>query len=70
MYNPASNSWEVISQMPTPGYLYLVAAPSDNQPLIVGGVTGSGALTNSVDVASYYPVNMHTKSNNVYCLPL
>ena len=51
MYNPATNSWEVISQMPTARYLCLAAAPTDNQLLVVGGMTSGGAPTYSVDVA-------------------
>ena len=52
MYNPTTNSWEVVSQMPTAKYLCLAAAPADNQLLGVGGMTGGGAPTDSVAIAS------------------
>ena len=41
MYNSNTDSWEIISQMPTARYLPLAAAVNDNHLLVVGGVTDS-----------------------------
>ena len=37
MYNPTTDSWEVISHMTTPRYLSLAAILPDNQLMVVGG---------------------------------
>ncbi|MCG8625843.1 MAG: hypothetical protein MJE68_28085, partial [Proteobacteria bacterium] len=39
MYQPTTNSWEVISHMTTPRYLCLSAVLPDNQLMVVGGKT-------------------------------
>ena len=51
MYNTATNSWEVVSQMATPRYLCLVAVLPHNQLMVVGGYT-PGGMTDSVEIAT------------------
>ena len=52
MYNLNTNSWEIISRMPTARYLPLAAAVNDNHVLVVGGVTDAGVITDCVESAS------------------
>ena len=51
MYNTATNSWEVISQIATPRRQCLVAVLPHNQLMVVGGFI-AGGLTASVEIAS------------------
>ena len=51
MYNPDSDSWEVISHMATPRYLCFAAVLPNNQLMVVGGGTGRGT-TDSVELAT------------------
>ena len=59
-YNPATNSWEVISHMPTARSDTLVAVLPGNKLMVVGGntyiITGSfgiiGAMTDMVEIAT------------------
>ena len=56
-YNPATNSWEVISHMPTARYDTLVAVLPGNKLIVVGGyIRTSGALfgsrTDIVEIAA------------------
>ena len=52
-YNPATNSWEVISHMPTGRYATLVAVLPGNKLMVVGGTTQmSGAMTDIVEIAT------------------
>ena len=51
MYNPSTNSWEIISQTPTAKYLPLAAVVNDNQLLVVGGVAEGGGITDFVEIA-------------------
>ena len=51
MYNPNTDSWEIVSQTPTARYLPLAAAVNDNQLLVVGGVADGGAITDFVEMA-------------------
>ena len=52
VYNPSSNSWEVISNMAKPRSSCYAAVLPDNQLIVVGGCTGSGLTkTDSVEVA-------------------
>ena len=56
-YNPATNSWEVISHMPTARYDTLVAVLPGNKLMVVGGyIRTSGALfgsrTDIVEIAA------------------
>ena len=44
-YNPATNSWEVISHMPTARYDTLVAVLPGNKLMVVGGYVDSGTKT-------------------------
>ena len=51
MYNPDSDSWEVISHMATPRYHCFAAVLPNNQLMVVGGWTGRGE-TDSVELAT------------------
>ena len=51
MYNPDSDSWEVISPMATPRYLCFAAVLPNNQLMVVGGATDHGE-TDSVGLAT------------------
>ena len=50
MYNPATNSWEVISHMGTPRTYCLVAVLPHNELMVVGGQTSDSNLTGTVSV--------------------
>ena len=55
MYNPTTDSWEVISQMGTPRYQCIAAVLPNNQLMVVGRKTGKkyfGRETNSVEFAT------------------
>ena len=41
-YNMDTNSWEIISHMPTPRHWCLVTIFSDNKLMVVGGETDTG----------------------------
>ena len=47
MYNPDSDSWEVISQMATPRFLCFAAVLPNNQLIVVGGYISTGIFFNS-----------------------
>ena len=52
-YNPTTNSWEPISNMPTARYLCLVAALPNDKMMVVGGYAGTFKITTDrVDIAS------------------
>ena len=53
-YNPATNSWDVISHMPTARYDTLVAVLPGNKLMEVGGYTGAlfGTRTDLVELAT------------------
>ena len=51
-YNPTSNSWEVISHMPTARYFCLVAVLPSSELMVVGGDTGFLGSTDAVAIAS------------------
>ena len=51
LYNPTTDSWEVISHMGTPRWWSIAAVLPDNQLMVVGGRTGQG-VTDSVEFAS------------------
>ena len=51
MYNPDSDSWEVISHMATPRCVCFAAVLPNNQLIVVGGETGRGE-TDSVEIAT------------------
>ena len=50
MYNPTTNSWEVISHMATPRQRCLVAVLPHNELMVVGGWTPDGK-TDTVEIA-------------------
>ena len=50
-YNPATNSWKVISHMPTARTSSLVAVLPGNKLMVVGGCTGS-CVTDIVEIAT------------------
>ena len=52
MYNPATDSWEVISHMRTPRCNCIAAALPDNQLMVVGGYISTYEKTDSVELAS------------------
>jgi hypothetical protein len=51
MYDPSTNSWEVVSHMATPRRRCYAAVLPDNQLMVVGGNTGSDN-TDSVEIAT------------------
>ena len=51
LYNPSSNSWEIISHMATPRCECYAAVLPDNQLIVVGGFTGKGK-TETVEIAA------------------
>ena len=52
-YNPATDSWEVISHMGTPRGDWIAAVLPNNQLMVVGGYIGVfGSATDSVEFAS------------------
>ena len=51
MYEPSTNSWEVVSHMATPRSKCYTAVLPDNQLIVVGGYTGSDT-TNLVETAT------------------
>ena len=53
MYDPSTNSWEVISHMATPRSLCYAAVLPDNQLIVVGGCTDVDyTKTDSVEIAT------------------
>ena len=50
VYNTATNSWEVISHMPTPRSMCLVTVLPSNKLMVVGGLTGCGE-TDQLEIA-------------------
>ena len=53
MYNPTTDSWEVISHMGTPRWWCIAAVLPSNQLMVVGGCTNEGnTITDSVEFAS------------------
>jgi len=52
-YNPTSNSWKVISHMPTARYCCLVAVLPSSELMVVGGSIVS--MTDVVEIASVKP---------------
>ena len=51
-YNPATNSWEVISHMPTARSHTLVVVLPGNKLMVVGGYTGIITETDEVKIAT------------------
>jgi hypothetical protein len=51
IYDPSTNSWEVVSHMATPRRKCYVAVLPDNQLIVVGGCTDS-SVTDSVEIAA------------------
>jgi len=51
-YNPATNSWEVISHMPTARRSALVAVFPGNKLMVVGGYTDGSTITDQVEIAT------------------
>ena len=51
-YDPATNSWEVISHMPTARYDTLVAVLPGNKLMVVGGYVDGCTLTDKVETAT------------------
>ena len=52
MYNPDSDSWEVISHMATPRWSFFAAVLPNNQLMVVGGEIGIFEQTDSVELAT------------------
>ena len=50
-YNTETNSWEIISHMPTSRHWCLVTVFSDNELMVVGGETDTGD-TDKVEMAT------------------
>ncbi|MCG8624790.1 MAG: hypothetical protein MJE68_22685 [Proteobacteria bacterium] len=55
-YNPiaTTNSWDLISNMPTARYQSLVAVLPTNEMMVVGGSDEYGFTKNIVEIANYY----------------
>ena len=52
-YNSTTNSWDLISNMPTSRHEYLVAVLPTNEMMVVGGHTiSSRLLTDKIETAS------------------
>ena len=51
MYDPSTNSWQVVSHMATPRYSCYAAVLPDNQLMVVGGGTVSGDI-DTVEIAT------------------
>ena len=51
-YNTETNTWEVISYMPTPRRMCLVVVLPRNKLMVVGGRTDSCTDTKKVEIAS------------------
>ena len=51
-YTPTSNSWEVISHMPTARYWCLVAVLPSSELMVVGGCPSTISKTDAVEIAS------------------
>ena len=49
MYQPTTNSWELISHMTRPRYRCLAAVLPDNQLMVVGGLITGGIGSDSVE---------------------
>ena len=52
VYNPTTDSWEIISHMGTPRYNCIAVVLPDNQLMVVEGYTSGDAGINSVEFAS------------------
>ena len=52
MYNPTTDSWEVISHMMTPRYYCIAAVLSNNRLMVVGGYTSGAVEIDSVEFAT------------------
>ena len=54
LYNPTTNSWEIISHMGTPRWRCIAAVLPNNQLMVVGGYTGKprDTGTDSVELAT------------------
>ena len=58
-YNPTTNSWNLINNMPTARYYNLVAVLPINEMMVVGGRISLGVATDSVEFSS--PFNASTQ---------
>ena len=54
MYQPTTNSWEIISHMTTPRIVCLSAVLPDNQLMVVGGWTTGDKYCDSVEFGTVY----------------
>ena len=52
MYNPTTNSWEVISRMATPQHRCLVAVLPHNELMVVGGCAHGWIEMDSVEIGT------------------
>ena len=52
-YNPATNSWDLINNMPTARYHCLVAVLPTNEVMVVGGWFTNDVTTDTVEFASF-----------------
>ena len=50
-YNPLTNSWEIVSHMLTARRQCFAAVLSDDQLMVVGGITEAGDSTDSTEIA-------------------
>ena len=54
MYQPTTNSWEIISHMTTPRAECLLAVLPDNQLMVVGGWTTDDKICDSVEFGTVF----------------
>ena len=52
-YNPETNSWEVISHMPTARYDFLVAVLPGNKLMVVGGCTDRTTEIDKIEISTF-----------------
>ena len=65
-YNPTTNSWDLISNMPTAQHQCLVAVLQTNQMIVVGGITRHfSVITNKHEIASYLDLYMSMTDSSV-----
>ena len=53
IYQPATNSWEIISHMTTPRSKCLAAVLPDDQLMVVGGYASDNKLCNFVEFGNF-----------------
>ena len=55
-YNPTTNSWDLISNMPTARYRSLIAVLPTNEMMVVGGQDNCYRPVDKVEIATFYGI--------------